>query len=482
MKRVINNLKDNKIYVLMVAIVLLPILVYSIHSIPAADDYSNAVAISAYWNTYSNSFFAALMRDVDLYKSLGGYYFASFLNVFFVPFLRFGITGLRVFNFIVNGFFAVSLYYFVDKFACDLLKTKKNITWLIFAIIETMLVNTYMNTEIYTWYCVLVAYILPMSLMLIAFGKYFSFVMGKTKRFISISVIAFLVSGSSLNIVALNCLFYLILGVYGFVYFKKKKESIIIFCSSFLGALVNVVAPGNFARRDTISENYNIFASVKDDILLTVDSCISLFTSPVFIISFVIILITILNTVDFADLKIDFKYPIIALVCVPTGVLIVNFPVVFGYGTEWTTDRCIFVQNLTLTILMLLWTVYFAGFINKRMGEIQFDNKSKIVLCLVFSLSLCNFFNCKGGMDNFTTTYMWKHIMSGRMEEFVNYEEGIISAMENSKNEDVIFPLPQFSKDIFVKDIGIQEDPDWWVNDAVSRFYGLKSLKYEKQE
>lgn len=63
----------------------------------------------------------------------------------------------------------------------------------------------------------------------------------------------FLVSIGPLNITALNCGCYLLIGYIGIKIYKTKRAAVICFCSSLFGGIANVLSPGNFIRHDQIA-------------------------------------------------------------------------------------------------------------------------------------------------------------------------------------------------------------------------------------
>ena len=77
--------KTNWYYILFSLIIILPILYYAGMSIPAVDDFWNCREMKIYWEQTANSFFAAGIRCYDFYFSVGGYFFALFLNSFLFP-------------------------------------------------------------------------------------------------------------------------------------------------------------------------------------------------------------------------------------------------------------------------------------------------------------------------------------------------------------------------------------------------------------
>ena len=460
-------------FIILSLLVIIPVLIYASMSVPAADDFSNAYTIRKYWKIYPSTFIASLVNCYDYYFESNGFYFSIFLNMLFQPLLRWGIGGLRIFNVIVNiAFFTATLFLF-HIFVKEFLNKKSSslMTWFLYSTFVFSLINNTSNFEVYTWYCVLVAYTLPLALMMCTFALFILILKRNSHLVIITSTFAFLVSGSSLNIVALNCGMILLFGIYGFIFLNKKKESLTVFISALVGAIINVVAPGNYIRRDYISTNYDVIDSFKDAIKCTVrlliDKCLHTSFLPVLIIIFLISYIFIEVKSD----KIKFKYPIFALIVAMSGIIIVNFPVTLGYESNTLPVRCVFIQDIATYFLLYLCMLYFIGWLKTSFIVVKF---SKVLTCAILTGCILLIFGiCRmnGGYRNYTTGYMISSIVNGELVRYVKYEEGILEEIENSEEEDVIIYRPFKMSNPYMKEIGIESDPQNWVNKSISGYY-----------
>lgn len=458
-----------------IIIVICPILVYAAHSLPAADDYSNAGKIRECLNDSQTMFGAAVSATKDAYNNIGGYFFSAFLNYYFSPFFRNGITGVRVFNTIAHIFFFISAFFLTAVFSRRLLK----INWIdvigIYCIFIVGLANNDSNSEIYTWYVVLVAYVIPIAVMMVAHAL---FVLGLTtnkKLFLISAILAFLVSGSSLNISALNCGLLFIMSCVACRINGKKLKNFMAFIAALMGTLINLVAAGNFSRYGQPVASTNLIGSFKGSIVYSAMAIEYKLGQTPFLLMILIVLVFAIQKVDFDMVNDKFNHPIIVLAISFLGIVITNYPVILGTGSM--SERCDFVQDIATYFLFFLWTIYLAGYIRKNLSVQSIDSSSLFVLISVAVLYLTVIIDVHGGINSFTTPNMISSIINGELDEYTNSQMDVLTTLENSNDKDIVISVSRDVDNDFVKDIDLRSDPDFWINRAMSRYYGLDSIR-----
>lgn len=470
--------KDNWIFMICCMIMIIPILIYTTYSIPAADDFANGVAVKNLIGTYSSYWKSALVYSAQLYRETSGYYFAAFVNLFCQPFLRAGLLGIRLYAFAVNSIFFISLFIVIRISLKEFVTENKQIIWVIYTAAVFCLVNNHMNSEIYTWYVVLAAYIFPVTVMFMGISCFILAIKRKKISWmICASVCGFLVSGSSLNVTALNCGIYLLISVAGIYVYSQKKNAIIPFVCAFAGGVINTLSPGNFSRHDSVaSADYTLIQSVKDTIVVVGRKFTDLFFRTPFLVIAIIVLIFILSKVKFEyDKKIKFTHPFWVAAAFICGVFVVDYPVCLGYATRDLPDRTVYIQDIAIYILFFIWLFYFAGFIKKKWPDFCLKKEQIIPVLISCLLFVCVLFNLKG-VDDWTTTFMIKSIVNGSAKEYAVYEEDILKEIENSRESDIIITREYNAVHPIIKSIGLTVDTANWVNQAVSNFYNKKSV------
>lgn len=466
-------------------IMIIPILIYAGLSMPAADDFTNAVSTMEYWNKYPNSLIAAAVKTFDLYFDVGGYYFSAYLNFFFVPILRFGINGIRVFNVLTHIFFFFSAYYMVASFTNYVLRGNLKLKWLLFVLFLFSLINNYCNSEIYTWYCVMVAYVLPLAFMFIMVGLFIrSCYTGNILVLMLASVIGFLVSGATLNTVALNCEIIFLIGLYLYFVLGRKRDALIISSFVLTGAIVNAIAPGNFARHELTSHDYSLWMPIVNAVFITLKLLVKKILFTWFVPIFVAVFILIYNYCDLRTINVEVYSPIRVFLLFFIGVSLVNFPVVFGYSADGLPDRCVFVQDVAVYLFGFLWVINLVGWFKNKYGyesihlELIRSYYDKImthklgwvakVICLYYVIVLF--------CVPMTTIQMIYSIENNTLKDYIIYEQDILNEIESSNNEVIGIKRSYKLSSRFMMDLGLSEDSSNWVNKSMCLFYNKKEI------
>ena len=471
-----EGIKKYGAFIIWTLVMVIPIIIFASKSVPAADDFSNAVRLLEQQDEYSNRFSLAFARSIDLYKNTSGYFFAAFLNYLFTPYLRWGLNGLRIFNILANAVFFLSLFFLVQVFTRKALKMDQLFMWAFFCILLTELINGYSNSEIYTWYCVLVAYILPVSLMFISLALCIESNTDNRFLIIPAAVLGFLVSGSSLNLAALNCGLVFLASAYMAVFLKRTTAGAFYFLLSLVGAIINVLSPGNYIRHDSVNPNYNILWSVRDAVECTVRMVKGRILGFPLIALCLIVLVICLGYVDYSRIELSFRFPICAAFVVFIGVVIVTFPVCFGYSKSYLPDRAYFISDIALYLLAFMWCIYFAGFIKRIIWTkplpSNFAAYSSVFLiaAIMFHVGFC------GGPNAYTTGGMITLISNGSLGNFAEHEESILSEIEGSLDDHVVLERPYELQMPYMKSIGISEDSSYWINIRLAQYYNKETV------
>ncbi|MCR5251975.1 MAG: DUF6056 family protein [Lachnospiraceae bacterium] len=457
-------------------IVIVPIIIYSVNSLPAADDFTNAISQSEYWERYSSRLVGSLRMIYDSYRTVSGPFYAVMINYLCTPFLRWGIVGIRVFNMLSNILFFLSVYFFIRVFFKHILNQEPELYRWFFCGFVVMVVNGFCNSEVYTWYCVQAGYVIPLSTLFITMGLYVYSVTKKKKMYICTSVFAFLLGGSSLNLAALSCGILFLFGVYSWFYLKRKKESLTIFIAALIGTIVNLASPGNYSRHDYVSEGYNVAGTLKNSCMYVFSTLKNrIFKSPYGVVCLAFLLLLLIY-MDYSKSKMKYRFPLIGLFVVFAGVVIVDFPVMLGYSTDGLPERGILVQDVTIYLLTFLWIIYFTGWIKRQKPRLKFQKKEKCISTAVVLTGVLAVILLRGGIGTFTTAKMITSFFDNSFSSYIDYEESMLDEIMNSSDEDVVITRDKKRELLFIKDPGLSTDPENWVNNGIAKYYGKKSI------
>lgn len=454
-----------------ICVILIPIFILSFYAIPGGDEFANTNKIKTSMAEGYSHTGASLYMTIHYYKNVSGYFFGAFLNFFVSPFLRGGINALRVTVFVINLFFYISLYGFV----ASLLKIffeidNRKIKLLSYFLVLFAITNHYNNSETWTWFCVLIGYVFLIGCMfwgIICFIK--AIKSGKKSYVIGASVIGFLVSGDSLNLTALNCGIYFLIGIWAVFVYKKKKTAIICFGSALLSGIINLIAPGNFIRHDLVTNEYPIGGALKTAAFLTWSRFQYLFFYTPFIILLIVFFIIAFK---FFYCHYDLKgyQLVIALGIIFLGVTIVNFPVCLGYNSGTMPDRCIWVEDCTIYIGMFGWTACLAGWLKRKTGNMKIQKETLICIAISCMLFLCSLGSVRS-FDDYPTVEMVKQLTNGEISEYFKFWNDVFEEIETSPDKGVAVLREEIPENQFVFPLHLRDDKTWWVNKAVALYY-----------
>lgn len=376
-------------------------------------------------------------------------------------------------TFAINLFFYLSLCYFVTdclKEVCNIPNRKSTVgAWIVVLFAFT---NNYNNSEIWTWYCVLVAYVLIVTFMFWGIIFFIKAVKNSKNIYVVLaSIIGFLVSGAALNVTALNCILYLTIGCWGVKMYSSKKASTVCFCSALAGGLVNVLAPGNYIRHESITNTYPVGDALKSSVLFMISRLQYLLTYTPFVILLIIFFFIIYN-VSSGNRK-AITNPVIILFAVCVGVIIINFPVSLGYNMTYYPDRCIWVEDCGIYIGMFMWCAYLAIWIKNKISDFEKN--------ILFSVSVsCILFVCSLGrvrdLDSYPTIRMYKELFNGDIQDYAGYWESIFSEIESEGAKEVEIQREEMKENYFISDPRLSSDKNYWVNMAIAQYYNKDSV------
>lgn len=464
------------------AFCIIPVLINCLYILPSADDFTNATEVRLLLDEGHTFLGAAIARTIDLYVNTSGYFFASFLNMFFTPILRTGIDGIRVFCLLVYLSFFVSLYFLVKSTLTGWMKINNKQSILVTYMLIVLCFTNIRQVGANYWYCFLVAYMLPIVVGMLGL-IFFEKALHEEKWYwiAGASVLGFLVSGSSLNITAMICIFYLLIAGVGIFVLNKKRTSIVCFMVTLLGGILNLLSPGNYTRHDSVSDSYN----VTDAILYAIDVVFSrvykVITSSIlpFILIFLFLyfLCVPLKKVTYK------KISIIWMLVIALGSLVtIAFPVALGYGTQWYPERCIFVQDVAMYFFFFVIVIYSANRFREKWLVDGLDKQHIFVLLLMFILSFCIWCDGKRIVEVFPILNVMQGELNGDSREIAKYWESVFEEIELSESEDVVIYREELTKEAVYLPPGLLEDSRHWVNSDVARYYNKNSVSiiYEK--
>lgn len=344
---------------------------------------------------------------------------------------------------------------------------------MVYSLILFAFINSEYNTEMTSWYCTMVGYVLVIACTF--WGDIFflkAIQSGKIRHVAVSSILGFLTSGGSLNITALNCGMYLIMAYLGCRIYQKRRISVICFVSALAGGIINAVAPGNFIRHGT--DNYSVFRAlsaanyhVKQEIQEL------MFHSPFILllcIFFVLMLKMIHNPKPMKARTLVIFAGVIIL-----GAVMVDFPVCLGYIESYFPDRCVWVQNCVIYLGAFGWTACLAEWVKGKYHDLKIKGDAVICICISFVLYGCNLCVIRDPSD-YPTIDMIKQLASGEIASYVDYWEDVLEEIEHSEDSEVIVIRDEIRSNTFIRDLDLSSDKEYEMNVGIARYYGKDSV------
>lgn len=473
---------------LIIFFMALVITVGASYTVLVGDDFTNGVRIGAFHVSLFQYLTASMEYVKSMYLDWQGPYFAMFVQAFLSPINNFGLVQLKIVM-IVNALFFMSSLFFMVWAALDHLLAdqdnsqdrKLHVRLTIFTVILFSILDAEIFTEVFFWYCGATAYCIPLSVLQISIGLFLLLnkeTLSKRKKNVLTAVSAvtlFLAAGGTLAVTGTGCYVVLLLTL-GFYMISKKisVRNIVVTAAGIVGALINVAAPGNWARHsEAAGEEFLLFKAVKWTIKNVCAETERLTKETLF--GVMIVVMILVGVYLSCRMKETFAYyGIISVLALFTGFVTV-FPVVFGYGGSYLPNRCYFILDVTLIVSLMNFAV-FTGCCLERWSGLRENRSSLAVLVVVVFAMLVS---CRETLSNSALFTVARSVNNGSYRDY--YEEcvSIYDYLETCPEEDVVLELPEYIENF--ECFYFDEDENGWVNIGIARYYHKNSVKRKPQ-
>ena len=449
------------------------------YTVIVGDDFPNSVRIGAFRVSFFEYIAASLHYMKDMYFDWQGTYFAMFIQAFLSPLNNYGLIQLRIVMILNALLFFGTLFGMTWAALGFVLKEKKelHIKLTVFTLILFAILDANVFTEIFFWYCGASAYGIPFSFAILSVMILFKVnsthcpARMQTLLCICASVLLFLASGGPLVISGTACYAILLLTV-GFYIASKKfaVKNVIVLAAGIVGALINVIAPGNFSRHEYGNGgSWHLVQCVKWTVKIVWGETGRLTKETMF----GVVLVAMLLLGIFMSKKVQSVlrvYGIISILALGIGYVTV-FPVVLGYGGPEFPNRCYFILDVVL-VLSLLNFVVFIGCCLDLWADI-YANKSVWAVLLIVLFNA--FLFCP---ETLSESALMKVAESNHNGSYRNYYEqcvAIYDYLDNCPEEDVVLEMPEYIENF--ECFYFDEDETGWVNVGLAQYYHKNSVK-----
>ncbi len=463
---------------LLLFFVIFPYLVVVKYASPSADDFTN---INNVLNQANPLFLGKVIRaSINTYKGWQGTYTGVFLCFLGSGiYQKFGIFGLHLEYFCNIVFFFLSVCCVVGNIVKKLKLEKKeflSLTFVITSLLSFIILYNYDVSEVFYWHTGLTVYTIPLCFSLLTLAFLLKNEL-KIWEIVLISFIGFLGAGGSLDISAFVCGVTLLVAVYESLVNKKISNSFVVFIATFVGAIVNVIAPGNYSRHSIISDQFPVLNSIKYSFSGVFKAFWEYIGNGTMIL-LLLLCFFIFNTLKRTEIK--FINPLLLAFILFMGSAIIDFPVYLGYAGGSLPIRCEFVRRVSMAIFVLVVLLDTTGWIATKTDKIvhlSIENSMAVVIAIVISLNACVPI---GSWDNVKPFKIYNDIyfnsIDHRLTEYMDATNTILYTLETNPGKDVVINIPSYDSLGYLKSLGLTDDPTFWVNVGIAQYFGNKSI------
>ena len=465
--------------VLAYLLLVLPYILTIPFSIPSADDFSMGANLS-----YSSLFLSALERANYCYLNFGGgIWVYMFLEVFFSPIVSYEINSMAYGLTMLIIFFLtiISLYSFYHNLFIYEIKIEKSLNreLLILIIMAIPLVGAcypeifyWFDGSHYAWFMMLAFWTCNYIM------KYFHG--GQKKRYYFLFSALGMITCSATTFVVPVILFYFVM-IFQYQRKNLRIKDFIPVLLFIIGALTCLLSPGVKARKELIGGDIGIYSMVNAGVMTIVGALsrlhVLLAECPLsMVLLFPVLLFGIWNKGTkkraFGSVCLTFIVPFLATM----GAL---YPVMLGYGVCAMPNRICFVFDYLFFMTMIL-TVFSLGQFLAWTYNFAWD-KSKWIMVLAFYLLIIYSSLIAG---RWYPEYCWAKSLFSLPSVKEEHDEWItiFCEIESTDEKDVVIKHSRINTTGILNNPQIEEDKEYWVNAAASRFFEKESIRIEWQD
>lgn len=380
-----------------------PHFVLARYTIPGADDFSCANAVSVYRQSH-NVLSSAFLYTRDVYQSWQGTYTGE-LIMGLEPSVRESFRGIRLIMIACVALFIIALIYLIHTVCTKFFNLSSGKAWAAALLAEFIAFNISLTGELFSWYTGAAVYTYPLVAMMfcLAFSirSYFD---RKLVYAILAGVFGVIGAGGSLEVVGFGCAAFLVLLVVYAIGIKNIKANIkrvlflaLPFVFTVAGALLNTAAPGNFKRHDAMEASglsvVPAFTSSWYNLITHVGGLLTAYLLPlVLLIVFLVCICSVSKTVVTGKMLTG------AVVGTLFITLVTIFPVILGYGSynidAWaSSSRIIYTFDLVISLSFIVLTACIAFYVRDLLKRNNINAREQAYKSIILVIGIVIMFS-----------------------------------------------------------------------------------------
>ncbi len=458
----------------LIGFIILPFFIAIMYAMPSVDDYINAYDLAKYCNKNNISMLRGVFEYTYLiYISWQG---AFVMNI--LLFLLLGITNVSIVCMRIVMTISLLAHYsalfLLSKIICYKVKINKlYIKNLVFVAITLFIDNIVCVDETFYWVTGIFIYTLPMTLSILTIALFLSDL--APRRTLLASICGFVASQGVLIVAGFINISIFILLVFTYITTRKiSKERIYIFIGTFLGAIINAIAPGNFKRQDLIKgeTSLNLYKVMSTN-MKHIQYNWNLVLHNSFLIVSILILTFIILFVYKRNATVLGINPVYVWVAGFVVQFISIFPFSLGMQEYWIPDsRIKFIMAEIVAIGIIIPYLYTIIFLVNKV-KILDGIKSKLIIFAILSiLAMIN----RPILDlNNPLVACFKELRNNDLLLYETSEKAILDKIRCS-DEDIVIINDEIINVVTLKEFGLERDSQALGNSSLAHFYGKKKI------
>lgn len=477
--------------IIAILMVTVPTIIGCGYTYLAEDDFSFEGGANDMVDVLGSSFKAAIFRVDEVYRGNQGTYLFLFLIHYIRAYTRWGQPGFHIVMILNALFYIASLSALIKQLITH--RTATLMIMLCSMFITFQLHDTGMNNELFFWYTGMLNYTIAISLAFLTTTLSLRCIKEKNKRTkivygIIATVTGFLGSGCALHTAGFNCAILLYVLILHTGTFRARIRYAAPFLGALTGAIVNVIAPGNWVHSEkNFVEGHVTFIDALRDTL----DCYRIQFRPAFLSPWFVLVLAIAFVVGLYY-HVEIRKGGITnrwMAAIVAGILVTQYmvllPVVYGYHS---VDLGVARTTISCRLMMRLLTVFLVLCMAQWVREHLHGKTRKIIMGCALTGAVGFLLLSQNTVSDFKNGHTFAILSDlrwGRMHKAYATRAYILSALELApEGTDVDLRVPMIANVRSMIGMGPGEDPEWFVNRSAAGLFHLNSVRivYEYYE
>ncbi len=437
------------------------------------DDFSFKLIVRGIESSQENYLVACTKSLISFYMTWQGTWFANI-----VMFTLFRLS-LRVLHLIVA---ATIFLFFVFTYICIRevilflgFDNYKRWSRIVFLLVIVTGINIVTPAENFYWIDGCMVYTIPFVFGLAGTGMFLNGLRNNhIGKIIIGSIICTFACGGSLIFGALFNVIYLSIFVGKSLYDKKINKTLALaFLIVFIGAFINAIAPGNFARQSVDSpDGANIFLVLFYSFEFTVQTFKNFVMSSYLpAICLIIILILSYRSKNSIEAKVN---PLCFWALDVFTVFIMHFPYALGYNTDlFVVERVAFVIYVVASIGTIFASIYTGIWMKLHFAPVVERKNIPSYLVTISAFLLINISIV--GMGTMQIPMFVSELATGKFKSIYTDSREIEGLIECCEDDDVII-WHHLDHSTIMRGIRLMDYPEYIGNSMIAKYYNKNTV------